>query len=205
MPDQDTIKFVCQHCGKEIEAPSALRATETDCPYCAKKVIIWQTFSESELASLKKDGKKKKSQVRPLFVTAAAVLFLVGVFILCNVGKPGSTDIQEDAASAKMRYKKEADERLRTECSNYLGFLRILDHYISIPDSQVTNWTGDATIDYINKVGGVERTNLLFRFWEYDRHCVGMIDESAMRKRDEEQAERIKSYRREFDNPTRSP
>jgi hypothetical protein len=86
------------------------------------------------------------------------------------------------ATALRDRYEKEAETGLLKQCSNYLGFVRILNHSIFL--GYITNGTGDATIDYVNKVGGVERTNLLFRFVIYDYHCMAEIDDLAMYERD---------------------
>jgi len=212
MPDQDTIKFVCQHCGKEIEAPSVLRGTETDCPHCRKTVTIWETLSAKEFNALNSTPKVKAPLLRPIVLVIAVALLFIGFFFIDKIdrwdafiGEKAHPEMYENAAGARMRYEGEADARLLKECSNYVGFIRILDHYVYTSDSQVTNWTGGATIDYINKVGGVERTNLLFCFWVYDGHCLGMVDDVAMLNRDRKQANDIDEYRRKFENPSQSP
>ena len=55
-----------------------------------------------------------------------------------------------------------------SECSNLVGFHRIIgDPYIYDQFGDPTNWDGRAEAEYVNKVGGIERTNLRFRFWAH--------------------------------------
>jgi DNA-directed RNA polymerase subunit RPC12/RpoP len=78
MPNQDTIKFVCSHCGKEIEVPAEMRGAETDCPHCAKKVTIWETLSSSELKSLK--GSPNVLKVVGLLLCLVGCLAILALF-----------------------------------------------------------------------------------------------------------------------------
>jgi hypothetical protein len=96
----------------------------------------------------------------------------------------------EDAWQTHERWSQEANAVVLRECSNYVGFSRILDHFV-FADNAVTNWSGEATIDFVNRSGGIERTNLLFNFFIMDHHCIGGIDENAMYKRDQESEARM--------------
>jgi len=75
MPDHETIQFVCSHCGQSIGAPAAMRGTDTDCPYCGKKVTIWKTLSETEIAAV--NVAKSKRDAAGMFSACAGVLAAV--------------------------------------------------------------------------------------------------------------------------------
>jgi hypothetical protein len=87
----------------------------------------------------------------------------------------------EDTYQTHRRLESEAEAAQLKACSNWLGFNRIIDHYILASDAAVSNWTGRATVDFVNKNGGMERTNLLFQFWEFDHHCIGDVATWKMR------------------------
>ena len=63
------------------------------------------------------------------------------------------------------RWKKEAEVAVTNECKAVVGFQRIVKCYVSDwPEEHPQQWTAEADVDYINHVGGVDRTNLHFVF-----------------------------------------
>ncbi len=96
-------------------------------------------------------------------------------------------EMYEDASSKVRRYESEAEANMLKECSNYAGFSRVLDHYISASDKPMSDWVGHATIDFVNKAGGVERTNLQFRYIEINNTCMAIMDEGALLDRQQKQ------------------
>jgi hypothetical protein len=105
----------------------------------------------------------------------------------------------EDAWETQRRLRSEAEAVVSKECSNYVGFTRIMDTYVDTTYEQASNWIGHATIDFVNKQGGVERTNLIFRFWVFEHHCIGGIDEGAMYERERAEQERAAAFQRSLE------
>ena len=51
------------------------------------------------------------------------------------------------------------------ECTNAIvGLTRIIRSSLADTDDNPYRWTGETTVEYVNRVGGIERTNVLFRF-----------------------------------------
>jgi hypothetical protein len=81
------------------------------------------------------------------------------------------------------RHEKEALASVFKECSNQIGFTRIVEpEHVFIYDREgdPTNWKANVDIDYVNKNGGVERTNLIFRFASILGEPQAFIDEGKM-------------------------
>lgn len=187
MPDY--VKIECPHCSQPIEAPSEMIGMEIKCPGCAKTIQI----------------KPPSKYLRVLIITF--LLLLGGLFAVSKVEDYRfRMDIEEHPEKygqyfLTRRYEKEAEAGILKECSNYVGFTRIMDHYASTGGDQVTNWHGTAIIDFVNKVGGVERTNLIFRFLTTDNHCFAFVDDSAMWELQIKEEKRMLEYQRKILNP----
>jgi hypothetical protein len=82
-----------------------------------------------------------------------------------------------------------AERAMMSECSNLVGFHRIVGSpYVLDQSDNPTNWDGRAEAEFVNKVGGIERTNLRVKFQVY----YGKISAHV-----EDEYERIERWRRE--------
>jgi hypothetical protein len=174
------IDFHCPSCGQRFEAGPQTAGQAVLCPTCNKPFIAprpksnWDKWAMlivvvgglGAIWAVKLVRDKKEWQEHQAFLREI------------------NPEKFEDAYETHRRWEKEADAVILRECSNYVGFSRILDHYVFASEDAITNWHGNATIDYINKQGGVERTNLLFHFFVYQHRCIGGIDDMAMMDRD---------------------
>lgn len=71
---------------------------------------------------------------------------------------PTPQDIRE-AESEK------AESAMLLQVSNHVGFQRIIQKICQAsPLDDITNWRGSCTFDYVNTIGGVERTNIAYIF-----------------------------------------
>jgi hypothetical protein len=71
----------------------------------------------------------------------------------------------ESYADKLARYRAGADAAARAACTNEVTGLRgIINLDTDTTDNNFTKWTATATVEYINQIGGVDRTNLAFRF-----------------------------------------
>jgi hypothetical protein len=62
------------------------------------------------------------------------------------------------------RYRASADSGVRAACTNYtIGLRSILELRSETFDDNFMKWTARATVEYINPIGGVNRTNLEFK------------------------------------------
>jgi DNA-directed RNA polymerase subunit RPC12/RpoP len=196
MPDEATIKFACHHCGQSIEAPLSIAGTTIDCPTCGKSLILPGVVTAIA---------KRRSRA-PFFAVCFVLLTICGIVFFIKKNHEFNEHIakierERNEYPEKIRYEKEAEAEMLKECSNYVGFVRVLDHYVISHDNLVSNWTASANIDFVNKVGGVERTNLLFRCFllktdSEDHHCFTLVDEGAMWDRymkQEDEARRLRS------------
>jgi hypothetical protein len=122
----------------------------------------------------------KKSERRP--VTTWTAIGSVGTgmlalasFALCGCDKrpPPTVYEQREEMKAKeypesrpYRWRQEAPESVRKECTNaVVGFHRVVEARIDdYPSNNPKDWSGYAVVEFVNKVGGIERTNLPFFF-----------------------------------------
>ena len=73
--------------------------------------------------------------------------------------------------------RDEAEGMLLKVCTNEVpGLNRIID--VSVDDSAdlASKWTGRATVEYVNHLGGADRTNLLFIYSTAYGHLACMLD-----------------------------
>jgi hypothetical protein len=109
------------------------------------------------------------------------------------------------------RYSREANEEMLNWCTNNIvGLNRFISvdlrHFIDSPTNDIAksdindphNWEGKIVADYVNQVGGVDRTNLTFRFtldtneFRTSKVCVALdyhwwgVQEAAKMRAEEE-------------------
>jgi predicted RNA-binding Zn-ribbon protein involved in translation (DUF1610 family) len=195
------LSFECPYCNQHIEADPGYAGHELNCPTCGKGFVVPRKSSP------------RQSVLKVVF-EVAVLMAVVGLTVFVVRGKLHERAAQdaaereflrdinpekfEDASETKARLRAEAEAVVRKECSNYLGFSRVMDTYVDCQAEQVTNWHGEATVDFLNKQGGMERTNLLFRFFLFEHHCLGGMDEAAMWDRQEKERARRDAFQRQL-------
>jgi hypothetical protein len=95
-------------------------------------------------------------------------------------------------------YRSQAKNKLPQAVSRELvGFHRIVDSYIFDSENHPSKWKAEVTAEFINKNGGIERTNLPFVFNVGMGILTCQLDIEEQSKRDkarfEKELERIKS------------
>jgi hypothetical protein len=89
--------------------------------------------------------------------------------------------VGEDMQSRTWRFEKEAEENQRIECTNkIIGFRRILESTTRTRGDDVSKWTGRARVEVINQSGGIEVTNVEFKFQQFSGHASWYLDEAAI-------------------------
>ena len=95
----------------------------------------------------------------------------------------GLLEKSETETQRMARFRKEAEYKLLEECTNSLvGFQRVVSSYIRDSDVSPENWTATATADFVNHIGGIDRTNLPFKFEQFEGHIICMVDVVAILK-----------------------
>jgi len=63
------------------------------------------------------------------------------------------------------RYRAVAEQAVRINCTNHvIGLRQFIRMDVSTYDQNVKQWKASATVEYINHLGGIDRTNLEFEF-----------------------------------------
>jgi hypothetical protein len=66
---------------------------------------------------------------------------------------------------AELTLQQKAEIAFRAAITNQVvGLNRIISTEIEDEDGSIAKWRADATVEYVNSVGGIDRTNLPFRF-----------------------------------------
>jgi hypothetical protein len=142
------------------------------------------------------------------------IVIFSAALILCGCRKP--------AQSAHEKLAVEANELLLQECTNEtIGLTRIISAEIyKLPNENPTNWVADevisngagasfaqsgeasATVEYVNSVGGIERTNIpfVFKWMKIGDKEFAQTNLTCMPDFDKIYAERMRKYHEELNN-----
>lgn len=105
--------------------------------------------------------------------TAAGAWLVLAILLVIVVGGPifwwrsqyAQVPKSETELQQKARLQAESEGEMLKECTNVIvGLNRIIRSSVTATDENPYRWTGEATLEFVNRVGGVERTNLFFRF-----------------------------------------
>ena len=178
------VKAICPHCSQKIEALKEVAGQTVTCPTCnhdfifpkAKSkagfvvVIIvllsfvavielyfkWQENDEMEFHDMLVAGHKADDALKT---------------IISPENNPNESKIG--------RLKKEAETSMLEACTNaVVGLNRIVEKNIIDYDDDPNKWTGNMTVEYINKVGGINRKELTFNFHAYKDTVFALEDSS---------------------------
>jgi hypothetical protein len=105
--------------------------------------------------------------------TAAGAWLILAILLVAVVGGPiywwrsqyAQVPKPETEWQQKARLQSESESEMLKECTNVvIGLNRIIRTSVVNTDDNPYKWAGDVTVEFINRVGGIERTNLEFRF-----------------------------------------
>jgi hypothetical protein len=114
--------------------------------------------------------------LKPLLTLALCALIVVAAISLWHLRvKSAASAIgdvpmtspgdNESYASKLARYRASAESTARAECTNEVTGLRnIITLAVETSDDNFRNWSATALVEYINQIGGVDRTNLVLQF-----------------------------------------
>ena len=67
-------------------------------------------------------------------------------------------------------------------CTNeVMGLYKIIKLHVDDTSGNLADWTGEATVEYVNHDGGIDRTNLYFRFGSVGTLVLSILITSMMR------------------------
>ena len=149
--------LVCPDCGTAVD-PVARR-----CKGCGRVIERSPALPMSERLPLRAG----------LGPTAAGAWLVLAILTVVVVGGPifwwrsqysqvprPETEFQQNA-----RLQSESEGQMLKECTNVIvGLNRIIHTSVIMNDDNPYKWVGQVTLEYVNRVGGIERTNLFFRF-----------------------------------------
>ena len=104
---------------------------------------------------------------------SAGIWLIVATLLLVVIGTPlywlqnqyAQMPRPESESQQKSRWQSEAGFEMLRECTNVIvGLWRIVHKSVLDADDNPQQWSGTITAEYVNHMGGIERTNVQFRF-----------------------------------------
>jgi hypothetical protein len=167
------LEFDAQHAGEKV-----------CCPHCGKETVLFVPPARL--------GKVLKRHATLLVICTVAILF--GLWQWAGLRRRNAEmkrDEPKYVSPSERAYnlREMAQRAMVSECSNLVGFHRIVGNpYVFGESDEPKKWDGRAEAEFVNKVGGIERTNLRFRFSAYSGTVLA---------RAETEYERVERWRRE--------
>jgi len=148
---------VCSRCGASLE-PTAER-----CPECGQA-------AERPASGRNGVGHINFTEGWP---ESAGIWLIIGTLLVLVIGTPlywlqnqyAQMPKPETEWQQKSRFQSEAEAEMLKECTNVLvGLTRIIHSSVMSAEDNPQQWTGLVTAEFVNRFGGIERTNVPFRF-----------------------------------------
>lgn len=148
---------VCTRCGAALD-----KASRT-CPECGQ-------FVERVAVSRNGAGEQERTAWWP---ETAGLWLIIGTVLVIVIGTPlywlqnqyAQMPKPETEWQQKLRFQSEAEREMLKECTNaVVGLSRIIHSSVMDAEDNPQQWTGTVTAEFVNRMGGVERTNVPFRF-----------------------------------------
>jgi hypothetical protein len=120
----------------------------------------------------------------PWKLVAGVIASIVITLVIFGVrqSRAGFDDKPETKYQRLARYYKQSEAALDEAVTNSTGFRRSFRQYVHHADENLKEWYGSAEFEFINKLGGVERTNAYFTFHEYGTHISAYPTANPPRK-----------------------
>src|SRR5690348_6450980 len=105
--------------------------------------------------------------------TAAGGWLVMAILTVVVVGGPifwwrsqyAQVPRPETELQQRARLQSESEGEMLQECTNVIvGLNRIIRSSVTMNDADPYKWMGHVTVEFVNRVGGIERTNLFFKF-----------------------------------------
>jgi predicted RNA-binding Zn-ribbon protein involved in translation (DUF1610 family) len=150
-------QVVCNSCGTMVDRNAKA------CPKCGQ--VLRGTFSGTSA--------DQRGSFIEWWPESAGLWLIVATLLIVVVGTPlywlqnqyAQMPKPESEWQQKSRWQSEAALEMLKECTNVIvGLSRIIHQSVLDADDNPQQWSGAITAEYINHMGGIERTNVQFRF-----------------------------------------
>jgi len=147
--------LVCPDCGTPVDAEG------TTCAGCGRVIELPAATHRAELTP------------QVLSPTAAGAWLVLAILLVVVVGGPvfwwrsefARVPKPETELQLKVRLQSEAELEMLKESTNVIvGLNRIIRTSVANSDDSRYKWAGAVVAEFVNRVGGVERTNIYFKF-----------------------------------------
>ena len=112
------------------------------------------------------DTPKNSKFASLLIMRIAIVIIVAGIFLAVALHQIYSGLPREETKAEKMaRYRIEANRTMLEYCTNWVvGFNHAVSVYLDDSSDDPHNWKGEVVAEYVNHLGGIDRTNFSFPF-----------------------------------------
>ena len=169
-------RCTCSICFGHLEFDSEHVGETIQCPHCGMPTIlfipkVWLATPGPAVSASGSDQVVCNScgtmVDRNVKACSRCGQVLRGTFSATNADPRGSF-IEwwpESELQQKSRWQSEAALEMLKECTNVIvGLSRIIHQSVLNADDNPQQWSGAITAEYINHMGGIERTNVPFKF-----------------------------------------
>jgi hypothetical protein len=168
-----TIHFNCPVCDKPVETPAEMSGRVMNCPCC-----------EESLRPPKPAPKTSSSWLIILCFWFVTIGVCIGIPVERRLTGSATKSLRpENFQTQHKRLQAEALTIILPKCTNAIvGLNRIISQDLSLHDADPNKWTANITAEFVNHIGGIDRTNLPIVFWVYDspvdetRHVQCRVD-----------------------------
>ena len=183
--------LACPDCGTPVSGEDG------DCPGCGRVI-------ERSLLSTQPDD--STADLGILSPTAAGAWLVMAILLVVVVGGPiywwrselAQVPKPESESQQKSRLQAEAEVEMLKESTNVIvGLNRIIRTTVADTDDNPYKWSGDVVAEFVNRVGGVERTNVMFKFGT-DTGPDGLMHLRCSSESETERRSRQRSEKHEF-------
>jgi hypothetical protein len=201
-PDLTLVTCPCQNCNGHIQFDAVTLSQDnnkTACPHCGLETILFvPPTNDAKMQKVLSPASPPPPPAPAKRRNHWAFVLLVGFILFLGykyyhgiqqynrvVDSMGDPRSKEESGPRAARLRTDAPEVLRKACLEAVtGFTRIIEPALSDYDENPYNWTAAPTCEFINRLGGVERTNLLFVFAVHDGELYCYPDIAKMSDRD---------------------
>jgi hypothetical protein len=122
-------------------------------------------------------GRKKRNRIKwQIVIVAGGIILAAWIYharqqsmLNAMVGVNMATEFDSLSYDQKVQvYRTQTESAVLETCTNYVvGFRRATHVFVFSSDDNYKKWTASADVEFFNKVGGVEKKTIEFRFDTY--------------------------------------
>ena len=158
------IHFNCPACEQPVEAGEQVSGRLISCPGCGRE--------------FDPPGPAPKTSPSWLIILCLALVtagVIVGIPLERRLTALSARARSETGPQHLHRLQAEAQSLLLVQSTNaIIGLNRIINQDVSLRDPDPNQWSAQVTAEFVNRVGGIERTNVPFAFSSYHSPVDGL-------------------------------